>query len=410
MSYYQSQQSGGPGYPRIQVSDEDPLPPGWEMRYDSATGWPFFIDHHTKQTSWTDPRPNRQQQQQQQQQQQMPFQQQQQQQGFNNFGHLPTSNGYSHFNQPREPSPQPGFPSRFGVGGLGGTMGGSRSARSPFDVDDFFQGMPSMPSMLSTGSSAFDRLGDRLGFRSTSPMPASPASSSRASPDVSTGSGRDANKDKVREIPIKIMRSDGGGSQKGEPSAPSQPRAAAASPPSGATYNANNYANHAGRASTSTSPPAPATGLTTSSEPSPPPHDPSIPIPMPPAYSQTTQNTDNPKGQTPNEVGAEQAGGTTNADVSKPPTPGAGTSGAPTGVMAVIEDVREETKQLGSQVETFEGSKSEKQYLYLEEMLMRQLIKLDNVDTEGKDDIRLARKAAVKDIQQLMTALERKGS
>lgn len=289
-------------------------------------------------------------------------------------------------------------------------MGGSRSARSPFDVDDFFQGMPSMPSMLSTGSSAFDRLGDRLGFRSTSPMPASPASSSRASPDVSTGNGRDANKDKVREIPIKIMRSDGGGFQKGEPSAPSQTRAAAASPPSGATYNANTDANHTGRASTSTSPPAPATGLTTSSEPSPPPHDPSIPIPMPPAYSQTTPNINDPKGQTPNEAGAEQAGVATTADVSEPPTPGAGTSGTPTGVMAVIEDVREETKQLGLQVETFEGSKSEKQYLYLEEMLMRQLIKLDNVDTEGKDDIRLARKAAVKDIQQLMTALERKGS
>ncbi|XP_076812602.1 uncharacterized protein LOC143459366 isoform X1 [Clavelina lepadiformis] len=35
----------------------EPLPPGWEMRIDDRTSWPFFIDHNTKTTTWVDPRP-----------------------------------------------------------------------------------------------------------------------------------------------------------------------------------------------------------------------------------------------------------------------------------------------------------------------------------------------------------------
>lgn len=32
------------------------LPPGWERRIDQNTGWPYFVDHNTKQTTWQDPR------------------------------------------------------------------------------------------------------------------------------------------------------------------------------------------------------------------------------------------------------------------------------------------------------------------------------------------------------------------
>lgn len=35
-----------------------PLPPGWQMGVDRATGQIFFIDHNTRQTTWTDPRQN----------------------------------------------------------------------------------------------------------------------------------------------------------------------------------------------------------------------------------------------------------------------------------------------------------------------------------------------------------------
>ncbi|XP_062595796.1 BAG family molecular chaperone regulator 3-like [Saccostrea cucullata] len=32
------------------------LPQGWEMLHDRNTGWPYFVDHNTKSTSWEDPR------------------------------------------------------------------------------------------------------------------------------------------------------------------------------------------------------------------------------------------------------------------------------------------------------------------------------------------------------------------
>ncbi|XP_035185878.1 BAG family molecular chaperone regulator 3 isoform X1 [Oxyura jamaicensis] len=34
----------------------DPLPPGWEIKVDPQTGWPFFVDHNSRTTTWNDPR------------------------------------------------------------------------------------------------------------------------------------------------------------------------------------------------------------------------------------------------------------------------------------------------------------------------------------------------------------------
>ncbi|XP_069823839.1 BAG family molecular chaperone regulator 3 [Dendropsophus ebraccatus] len=34
----------------------EPLPPGWEMKLDPHTGWPFFVDHNNRSTTWSDPR------------------------------------------------------------------------------------------------------------------------------------------------------------------------------------------------------------------------------------------------------------------------------------------------------------------------------------------------------------------
>lgn len=32
------------------------LPPYWEMKIDPRTGWPFFVDHGSRKTTWDDPR------------------------------------------------------------------------------------------------------------------------------------------------------------------------------------------------------------------------------------------------------------------------------------------------------------------------------------------------------------------
>ncbi|KAG8435807.1 hypothetical protein GDO86_013666 [Hymenochirus boettgeri] len=34
----------------------DPLPPGWEIKLDPQTGWPFYVDHNSRTTTWSDPR------------------------------------------------------------------------------------------------------------------------------------------------------------------------------------------------------------------------------------------------------------------------------------------------------------------------------------------------------------------
>uniref|UniRef100_A0A8C1JUF2 BAG family molecular chaperone regulator 3-like n=1 Tax=Cyprinus carpio TaxID=7962 RepID=A0A8C1JUF2_CYPCA len=38
------------------MATNDPLPPGWEIKIDPQTGWPFFVDHNNRTTTWSDPR------------------------------------------------------------------------------------------------------------------------------------------------------------------------------------------------------------------------------------------------------------------------------------------------------------------------------------------------------------------
>ncbi|KAM4703921.1 BAG family molecular chaperone regulator 3 [Rhinophrynus dorsalis] len=40
----------------VMTSSSDPLPPGWEIKLDPQTGWPFFVDHNNRTTTWSDPR------------------------------------------------------------------------------------------------------------------------------------------------------------------------------------------------------------------------------------------------------------------------------------------------------------------------------------------------------------------
>ncbi|KAK7901701.1 hypothetical protein WMY93_018470 [Mugilogobius chulae] len=37
-------------------NESDPLPLGWEVKIDPQTGWPFFVDHNNRTTTWNDPR------------------------------------------------------------------------------------------------------------------------------------------------------------------------------------------------------------------------------------------------------------------------------------------------------------------------------------------------------------------
>ncbi|XP_016982569.2 BAG domain-containing protein Samui isoform X2 [Drosophila rhopaloa] len=73
-----------------------------------------------------------------------------------------------------------------------------------------------------------------------------------------------------------------------------------------------------------------------------------------------------------------------------------------------IQDIQRDVLELMGKVEQFKGTRQEKEYAYLDEMLTRNLLKLDTIDTNGKDSIRLARKEAIKCIQASINVLEAK--
>ena len=74
-----------------------------------------------------------------------------------------------------------------------------------------------------------------------------------------------------------------------------------------------------------------------------------------------------------------------------------------------VAEVQKEVDGLTEQVKLWNGdSRKDKQYMYIDEMLTRELIKLDDIETEGKDNVRQARKNAIKCIQDSISLLESK--
>lgn len=61
-------------------------------------------------------------------------------------------------------------------------------------------------------------------------------------------------------------------------------------------------------------------------------------------------------------------------------------------------------------VDEFTGATKNKEFLYLDEMLTRAMISLDDIDPDGNNDIRQARKALIKDINSKISLLEKKAS
>lgn len=72
-----------------------------------------------------------------------------------------------------------------------------------------------------------------------------------------------------------------------------------------------------------------------------------------------------------------------------------------------IQQIQSSVLELMSKVESFNGE-NKKEYAYLDEMLTQNLLKLDNIDVEGKENIKNARKEAIKCINSLITILDSK--
>lgn len=76
----------------------------------------------------------------------------------------------------------------------------------------------------------------------------------------------------------------------------------------------------------------------------------------------------------------------------------------------MVEEVRLDVENLRKCVAEFEGVRGDKQYLYLDEMLTRNLIRLDNISTEGNEELRKARRAVIDAINSCIQEMEQKVS
>ncbi|KMQ87314.1 bag domain-containing protein samui, partial [Lasius niger] len=86
---------------------------------------------------------------------------------------------------------------------------------------------------------------------------------------------------------------------------------------------------------------------------------------------------------------------------SKPPVP--------KDPLEKVGQVQKEVDNLAEQVRRYVGgSRQDKEYIYLDEMLTRELLKLDDIETEGRENVRQARKNTIKSIQDTISLLETK--
>ncbi|XP_076859359.1 BAG family molecular chaperone regulator 4 isoform X2 [Brachyhypopomus gauderio] len=117
--------------------------------------------------------------------------------------------------------------------------------------------------------------------------------------------------------------------------------------------------------------------------------------------------------KTPSSGGGGKGGPEARPAQSEPLAP-AGQQGPPTPTMcdnpglARVQQVLARVQLLHEDVDEFVGKKTDKSYRYLEELLTKELLVLDSVETNGQDAIRHARKEAVQKIQAILDHLEKK--
>ncbi|OQR66403.1 hypothetical protein BIW11_14180 [Tropilaelaps mercedesae] len=94
-----------------------------------------------------------------------------------------------------------------------------------------------------------------------------------------------------------------------------------------------------------------------------------------------------------------------NRDAGQPQPP---TQKVPVSSQEKIEKVLADLVELDQKVEAFKGTDQKaKEYRFLDEMLTRLMLSLDDVITDGNECLRAARKSAVKEVQRVIEKLER---
>jgi hypothetical protein len=78
--------------------------------------------------------------------------------------------------------------------------------------------------------------------------------------------------------------------------------------------------------------------------------------------------------------------------------------------MEKLQKVKHEVAELVEKIESFNGSKDNKEYLYLDEMLTRHMLSLDSIEAAGRDDIRQIRKDTIRSINRCLSTLDARAS
>merc|ERR1719436_1170740 len=75
-----------------------------------------------------------------------------------------------------------------------------------------------------------------------------------------------------------------------------------------------------------------------------------------------------------------------------------------------LQKVKDAVAELVEKIESYEGSKEDKEYKYLDEMLTRHLCTLDSIEANGRDDIRQMRKETIRSINRCASILDARAS
>jgi len=78
--------------------------------------------------------------------------------------------------------------------------------------------------------------------------------------------------------------------------------------------------------------------------------------------------------------------------------------------LAKLQKVKDAVSELVAKIESYNGSKEDKEYKYLDEMLTRHLCTLDSIESGGRADIRQMRKDTIRSINRCVSILDARAS
>nr|UNY85513.1 Bcl-2-binding protein BIS variant 1 [Mus musculus] len=351
------------------ASDRDPLPPGWEIKIDPQTGWPFFVDHNSRTTTWNDPRVPP----------EGPKDTASSANGPSRDGSrlLPIREGH-----PIYPQLRPGYIP------IPVLHEGSEN-RQPHLFHAYSQ--PGVQRFRTEAAAATPQ-------RSQSPLRGGmteaaqtdkqcgqmPATATTAAAQPPTAHGPEP---MTHREPPPVTQPENKPESKPGPAGPDLP-------PGHIPIQVIRREAESKPVSQKSPPPAEKVEVKVSSAPIPCPS----PSPAPSAVPSPPKNVAAEQKAAPSPAPAEPAAPKSGEAETPPKHPG----------VLKVEAILEKVQGLEQAVDSFEGKKTDKKYLMIEEYLTKELLALDSVDPEGRADVRQARRDGVRKVQTILEKLEQK--